>query len=69
MNKDQVKGRLHEAAGRAKVAAGEVLHDSALKNKGLAEQAAGKARAAYGDSMSESAKKTHREPGKHSVRK
>ena len=49
MNKDQVKGRTEELAGKTKKVTGKVLHDNALKQKGRVEEAAGKARATYGD--------------------
>jgi uncharacterized protein YjbJ (UPF0337 family) len=42
MNKDQVKGRMDELAGKAKKAAGKVAGDSVLRRKG---------RATYGEVM------------------
>ena len=53
MNKDQVKGRAEELAGKSKKVTGKVIHDNALKQKGRVEEAAGKARAAYGDAKEE----------------
>jgi len=49
MNKDQIKGRVDEAAGKVKKATGKVLNDEELKDKGRAEEVAGKVRATYGD--------------------
>ena len=53
MNKDQVKGRAEELAGKTKKVTGKVIHDSSLKQKGRLEEAAGKARATYGDAKEE----------------
>ena len=49
MNRDQVKGRMEEAAGKAKKVIGKVAQDESLKQKGRAQEIAGKARATYGD--------------------
>jgi uncharacterized protein YjbJ (UPF0337 family) len=49
MNKDQVKGRAEEIAGKTKKVVGRVVNDESLKQKGRLEEAAGKARAHYGD--------------------
>ena len=49
MNKDQVKGRMEEAAGKAKKVVGKVAQDESLKQKGRMQEVAGKARATYGD--------------------
>ena len=53
MNKDQVKGRMQELTGKTKKAAGKVVRDSTLNEKGRIEEAAGKARASYGDAKEE----------------
>ncbi len=53
MNKDQIKGRAEEVAGKAKKVVGGVVGDGTLKNKGRAEEAAGKVRATYGDTKDE----------------
>jgi uncharacterized protein YjbJ (UPF0337 family) len=50
MNTDQVKGRLKELAGKTKKAAGRILRDDTLKQKGCLQETAGKARSTYGDS-------------------
>jgi uncharacterized protein YjbJ (UPF0337 family) len=49
MNKDQIKGRMEELAGKTKKATGKTVRDAALKQKGRLEETAGKARAGYGD--------------------
>ena len=49
MNKDQVKGRAEEVAGKTKKVVGKVLHNDSLKQKGNIEESVGKARAKYGD--------------------
>ena len=49
MNKDQIKGRTEELAGKAKKVVGGAVDDQSLKNKGRVEEVAGKARATYGD--------------------
>jgi len=49
MNKDQIKGRVEEVAGKAKKVTGKVLHDEELKEKGRAEEVGGKVRSTYGD--------------------
>ena len=49
MNKDQVKGRAEEVAGKTKKVVGGAIRDDQLKNKGRVEEAAGKVRSSYGD--------------------
>lgn len=49
MNKDQVKGRIKEATGAAKEAAGKVTGKDGLEQKGKLQKAAGKVQAGYGD--------------------
>ena len=53
MNKDQIKGRAEEIAGKTKKVVGGAVHDESLKNKGRAEEAVGKVRATYGDAKNE----------------
>jgi uncharacterized protein YjbJ (UPF0337 family) len=53
MNRDQVKGRAEEVAGKTKKVVGGAINDDTLKNKGRVEEAAGKARATYGDAKSD----------------
>lgn len=49
MNKDQVKGRMTEAKGKAKELAGKLTGKTSTEIKGKAEQVAGKTQAGYGD--------------------
>jgi len=49
MNKDQVKGRVEEAKGAIKEAAGRVTGNPDLQNRGNLEKAAGKVQKTYGD--------------------
>jgi len=49
MNRDQVKGRAEEFAGKTKKVVGGTIKNEHLKQKGRVEEAAGKARATYGD--------------------
>jgi len=53
MNKDQIKGRTEEVAGKTKKVVGGAVHDESLKNKGRVEEATGKVRATYGDAKNE----------------
>ena len=53
MNKDQIKGRAEEIAGKTKKVIGGAVNDESLKQKGRLEEAAGKARATYGDAKNE----------------
>lgn len=53
MNKDQLKGRMEEVAGRAKKVTGKVVGNRKLEQKGRIEEAGGKARAGYGDAKDE----------------
>ncbi len=56
MNKDQVKGRLEEAKGKAKEVAGKIVGNKSLEAEGNANQVAGKVQT-YGDAK-EQTKKT-----------
>ena len=49
MNKDQVKGRVEEAKGAVKQAAGKVVGNEKLQAEGAVEKNVGKAQAAGGD--------------------
>jgi len=49
MNKDQVKGRVTEATGAIKEAAGKLVGNEKLTAKGQVQKAIGKARAKFGD--------------------
>ncbi len=48
MDKDRIKGKMEDVAGRVKRQAGEWTGDSKTQAEGLAEQAKGKARNAVG---------------------
>lgn len=49
MNKDQVKGRIKQAEGKAKEVAGKIVGNKDLKRKGQLENVAGKVQAGFGD--------------------
>jgi uncharacterized protein YjbJ (UPF0337 family) len=49
MNKDQVKGRIKEAEGKAKEVAGKIVGNKRVEEKGKVEQTVGKVQAGYGD--------------------
>ena len=66
MNKDQVKGRTEEIAGKTKKVVGKVVHDESLKDKGRMEEAAGKARATYGDIKNDTQKESGQVTGRYS---
>ncbi len=53
MNKDQVKGRIEQAKGKAKEIAGKLTGNKTLEAKGDADQAAGKVRKTYGDAKNQ----------------
>jgi uncharacterized protein YjbJ (UPF0337 family) len=50
MNKDQVKGRVDQAIGKAKEVAGRVAGNDKLAVEGLGDQIKGKTQATFGDS-------------------
>ncbi len=49
MNKDQIKGRVKEAEGAVKEAAGKIVGKKTLEVKGMVEKTIGKVQADYGD--------------------
>jgi uncharacterized protein YjbJ (UPF0337 family) len=49
MNKDQIKGRVDEAAGKVKEKTGDALGNKRMENEGRADKVAGKTQAGYGD--------------------
>ena len=49
MNKDQVKGRVEQAVGQLKEAAGMIAGDRTLEKKGRIGKTLGSVRARYGD--------------------
>ena len=63
INKDQVEGRVKEAAGKVQEAAGKATGSVGTQAKGLGKQATGAAQATYGD-----AKETVKEHHKDAVR-
>ncbi len=63
MNKDQIKGRTEEAAGKTKKVVGKVIDDESLKQKGRVEEVAGKVRATYGDAKNDLQKNQDRSKG------
>jgi uncharacterized protein YjbJ (UPF0337 family) len=53
MNKDQVKGRLNEAAGKVKEVTGKAVGNKTVEEKGRAQKNIGKVQAGYGDVKNE----------------
>jgi len=49
VNKDQVKGRVEEAAGTIKEAAGKAVGNEKLEAEGMVQKLVGKAQAKFGD--------------------
>ena len=49
VNKDQIKGRIKEAEGRAKEVAGKMVGNEKLELKGNVQRALGQAQAKFGD--------------------
>ncbi len=49
MNKDQVKGRVKEVAGKAKEVVGSIVGNKELEAKGVVQNAVGKVQAGAGD--------------------
>ncbi len=49
MNKDQIKGTVKDAAGKAQEKAGEANNNEVQEAKGLLKQGEGKVQKAYGD--------------------
>ena len=49
MNKDQVRGRVKEAEGKAKEVAGKIFGNEKLEAKGKAQKILGKAQSKFGD--------------------
>ncbi len=49
MNNDQVKGRIKETEGKAKQAAGNVVGNKKLEEKGKMQKDLGKVQAGFGD--------------------
>lgn len=58
MNKDQVKGRIRKTKGKVKQAAGKLVGNKRLEQKGKLEQATGDVQTGYGDLKSDIKKGT-----------
>jgi uncharacterized protein YjbJ (UPF0337 family) len=56
MNRDQVKGRVKEAAGKVKKNTGRAIGSARMEAKGLAKEVAGKLQKTVGD-LNEDAKR------------
>ena len=61
MNRDQVKGRAKDAAGKIQLEAGKATGNLTQQAKGLAKQAVGKVQKTAGDAR-EDAKQSTRKP-------
>ena len=57
MNKDQVKGRVKEAAGKVKEETGKAVGNKTMQGEGLAQKIGGKVQGAAGDAR-DNARKT-----------
>ena len=49
VNKDQIKGRLKEAQGKANEVAGQIVGNTTLEQKGKVQVVVGKVQAGFGD--------------------
>ena len=58
MDKNQVKGRIKEAEGKAKEITGKIVGNKSLEEKGKAQKTVGKVQAGYGD-LKDDLKKSH----------
>jgi len=72
INKDQVKGRLKEAAGTIQEAAGKAVGNDTQQAKGAVNKTLGVAQAKFGDmkehvkeSQKESQRESHKDSHKH----
>jgi uncharacterized protein YjbJ (UPF0337 family) len=66
INKDQVEGRVKEAAGKVQETAGKATGSRTQQAKGMAKKVGGAAQAGYGDvkeDLKESAKDQHHKQG------
>ena len=61
MNKDQVKGALEQAAGKAQGTLGRVTGDTPQRMKGLAKELVGMAQRTFGDAKA-ALKRAHKTP-------
>jgi uncharacterized protein YjbJ (UPF0337 family) len=60
INKDQVEGRVKEAAGKVQEVAGKAVGSLSEQAKGMANQVAGKVQAKFGDAK-ETVKENHQD--------
>ena len=60
MNKDQIKGRVEQATGKIKEAAGNVVGNKKLQSEGTAEQLKGKVQAGFGDAKQDAKDKVQK---------
>ena len=58
MDKNQVKGRIKEAEGKAKEITGKIVGNKSLEEKGKVQKTVGKVQAGYGD-LKNDIKKSH----------
>ena len=58
INKDQVEGRVKEAAGKTEEATGKVVGNKSMQTKGIARKLAGTVQATYGDAKEDVKKDT-----------
>jgi uncharacterized protein YjbJ (UPF0337 family) len=58
MDKNQVKGRIKDAEGKAKEITGKIVGNKSLEEKGKAQKTVGKIQAGYGD-LKNDIKKSH----------
>jgi uncharacterized protein YjbJ (UPF0337 family) len=65
MDKDQVKGKMDDAAGRVKRQVGEWTDDSKLQAEGAAQQVKGKAENAWGKTKDAVRDASDKVQGKH----
>jgi len=64
INKDQVEGRVKEAAGKVQETAGKAVGSGTQQAKGMARKVGGAAQAAYGDvkeDIKEQVKDSHKD--------
>ena len=64
MNKDQIKGKMDEAVGRARREAGESVGEGLYEVEGLAQEAKGKLEEAWGNAK-EAVRKANKEAAVH----
>jgi uncharacterized protein YjbJ (UPF0337 family) len=71
INKDQVEGRVKEAAGKVQEVAGRTVGSATQEAKGMTNKIGGAAQAKYGDAketVKENIKEAHKESAKESAK-